>query len=200
MLRNIILVMIGESHHPEIVIHQFLSIIASISMSSERPLREAFQMSKNILGCFFATPPTIFEVHQMPPKDMKMIVLGCMQCMYAASDLAGTMKLQYDISARIIRMPCTARLDLNFILKALQEGADGVLVVGCHPGDCAYKTGNLGAERRVRFARKLIGQLGLNENRVKMVFVSAAEGDKFAAEINQFAEEIRKIGPNPIRL
>ncbi|MHA1961788.1 MAG: hydrogenase iron-sulfur subunit [Candidatus Thorarchaeota archaeon] len=136
----------------------------------------------------------------MPPKDMKMIVLGCNQCMYAASDLAGTMKLQYDVSARIIRMPCTARLDINFILKALQEGADGMLVVGCHPGDCAFKTGNLGAERRVRFARKLIAQLGMNEDRVKMVFVSAAEGDKFAEEINKFAEEIRTIGPNPIRL
>jgi len=110
--------------------------------------------------------------------------------MYAASDLAGTMKLQYDITSRIIRMPCTA----------LQEGADGVLIVGCHPGDCAFKTGNLGAERRVRFARKLVGQLGLNEDRVKMVFVSAAEGDKFAAEVNKFADEIRAIGPNPIRL
>ncbi|MBD3160170.1 MAG: hydrogenase iron-sulfur subunit [Candidatus Lokiarchaeota archaeon] len=123
-----------------------------------------------------------------------------MQCMYAAADLAGTMKLQYDVSARIIRMPCTARLDLNFILKALQEGADGVLIVGCHPGDCAYKTGNLGAERRVRFARKLVGQLGMNEERVKMVFVSAAEGDLFAKHINDFAKKIREIGPNPIRI
>jgi F420-non-reducing hydrogenase iron-sulfur subunit len=120
--------------------------------------------------------------------------------MYAAADLTGTMKLQYDVTSRIIRMPCTARLDINFILKALQEGADGVLIVGCHPGDCAYKTGNLGAERRVRFARKLIKQLGFNENRVKMVFVSAAEADKFAADVNQFAKEIREIGPNPIRL
>jgi len=116
-----------------------------------------------------------------------------MQCMYAASDLAGTMKLQYDITSRIIRMPCTVRLDINFILKALQEGADGVLVVGCHPGDCAFKTGNLGAERRVRFARELVDQMGLNKDRVKMVFVSAAE-------VNKFADEIRKIGPNPIRL
>jgi len=97
-------------------------------------------------------------------------------------------------------MPCTARLDINFILKALQKGADGVLIVGCHPGDCAYKTGNLGAERRVRFARKLVGQLGLNKNRVKMVFVSAAEGDLFVKEVNDFADEIRAIGPNPIRL
>ncbi|MEM2142230.1 MAG: hydrogenase iron-sulfur subunit [Candidatus Thorarchaeota archaeon] len=131
---------------------------------------------------------------------MNIIVFGCMQCMYAAADLAGTMKYQYDVSSRIIRMPCTARLDISFILKALQEGADGVLVIGCHPGDCAYKTGNLGAERRVRFARRLISQLGINENRVKMVFVSAAEGDKLAHEINVFAEEIRRIGPNPLRL
>ncbi|RDE11816.1 MAG: F420-nonreducing hydrogenase [Candidatus Thorarchaeota archaeon] len=131
---------------------------------------------------------------------MNIIIFGCQQCMYAASDLAGTMKLQYDASSRIIRMPCTARLDINFLLKALQEGADGVLVVGCHPGDCAFKTGNLGAERRVRFTKKLIEQLGLDERRVKMVFVSAAEGDKFAAEVNKFAEEIRAIGPNPLRL
>ena len=136
----------------------------------------------------------------MPPKDMNIIVFGCMQCMYAASDLAGTMKLQYDVTSRIIRMPCTARLDINFILKALQEGADGVLVVGCHVGDCAYKTGNLGAERRVRFTKKLIEQLGIDERRVKMVFVSAAEGDLFAKEVDTFADEIREIGPNPIRL
>ncbi|TFG12198.1 hydrogenase iron-sulfur subunit [Candidatus Thorarchaeota archaeon] len=136
----------------------------------------------------------------MPPKDMNIIVMGCMQCMYAASDLAGTMKLQYDVSARIIRMPCTARMDINFIMKALQEGADGVLIVGCHPGDCAYKTGNLGAERRVRFARELVDKLGMNKERVKMVFVSAAEGDLFAKHINDFAEKIREIGPNPIRL
>ena len=131
---------------------------------------------------------------------MRVVTIGCMQCMYAASDLAGTMKLQYDISSRIIRMPCTARLDINFILKALQEGADGVLVIGCHPGDCAYKTGNLGAERRVRFTKKLIESLGIDEGRVKMVFVSAAEGDKFAQEINTFADEIREVGPNPIRM
>ncbi len=97
-------------------------------------------------------------------------------------------------------MPCTVRLDLNFILKALQEGADGVLVVGYHPGDCAYKTGNLGAERRVRFAKKLIASLSIDERRVKMVFVSAAEGDKFAEEVNTYADEIRAVGPNPIRL
>ena len=120
--------------------------------------------------------------------------------MYAAADLEGTMKLQYDVSARIIRMPCTARLDLNFILKALQEAADGVLIVGCHPWDCAYKTGNLGAEGRVRFARKLVGQLGMNEERVKMVFVSAAEGEQFAKHINDFAKKIQVIGPNPIWL
>jgi len=136
----------------------------------------------------------------MPPKDMNIVIFGCMQCCYAAADLAGTMKLQYDVSARIIRMPCTARLDINFIMKALQEGADGVLVVGCHPGDCAYKTGNLGAERRVRFARELVDKLGMNKERVKMVFVSAAEGEKFAKEINDFADKIREIGPNPIRL
>ncbi|MGY5852200.1 MAG: hydrogenase iron-sulfur subunit [Candidatus Thorarchaeota archaeon] len=136
----------------------------------------------------------------MPPKDMRVVTIGCMQCMYAASDLAGTMKLQYDITSRIIRMPCTARLDINFILKALQEGADGVLIIGCHPGDCAYKTGNLGAERRVRFVRKLIASLGIDEGRVKMVMVSAAEGDKFVEYINAFADEIRKIGPNPIRM
>ena len=136
----------------------------------------------------------------MPPKDMNIVIFGCMQCCYAAADLAGTMKLQYDVSARIIRMPCTARMDINFIMKALQEGADGVLIVGCHPGDCAYKTGNLGAERRVRFARELVDKLGMNKERVKMVFVSAAEGEKFAKEINDFADKIREIGPNPIRL
>lgn len=157
-------------------------------------------MSKDILALRNRIQARHAGAYLMPPKDMKIIIFGCTQCMYTAADLAGTMKFQYDVSARIVEMPCTARLDINFILKALQEGADGVLIVGCHPGDCAYKTGNLGAERRVRFVKRLITQLGLNAGRVKMVFVSAAEGEKFADDINQFAKEIREIGPNPIRL
>ncbi len=115
-------------------------------------------------------------------------------------DIAGTMKLQYDVSARIIRMSCTAKLDINFIMKALQEGRIGVLIAGWYPVDCAYKTGNLGAERRARFARWLVDKLDMNKKRVKMVFVSAVKGDLFAKHINDFAEKIREIGPNPIRL
>ena len=124
----------------------------------------------------------------------------CRWCTHAAADLAGTSRIHVPADVIGIRVPCSGRVDPSFVYQAFLKGADGVLIGGCHPGDCAYKTGNLGAERRVRFAKKLVGQLGMNEGRVRMVMVSAAEGDKFAAYINEFADEIRAIGPNPIRL
>ena len=136
----------------------------------------------------------------MKNHQAKVVGFLCNWCSYGGADSAGKAQMSYPPNFRAIRVMCSGRADPQFVLKAFMEGADGVLIVGCHPGDCAYKTGNLGAERRVRFARKLIKQLGFNEGRVKMVFVSAAEADKFAADINQFAKEIRELGPNPIRL
>ena len=126
---------------------------------------------------------------------MRLLILGCMQCMYAAADLAGTMKLQYDVAARIIRMPCTARLDINFILKALQEGADGVLTIGCHPGDCHYERGNYLARRRMAVLKNLLEYAGIDPRRVRMTWVSAAEGHKFAEVVKEVTEDIQKLGP-----
>ena len=136
----------------------------------------------------------------MPPKKPIIVLYACMQCSYTALDLAGTLKIQYDPIVRVVRFPCTGRIDINHILKALINGADAVIVAPCHKGDCAYKLGNLAADRRVRFVQNLLKELNLNPRRVQIHFVSAAEGAKIAEVINQVAKEVvESIGPSPFR-
>ncbi|MHC1591593.1 MAG: hydrogenase iron-sulfur subunit [Candidatus Helarchaeales archaeon] len=136
----------------------------------------------------------------MPVQKPIIILFACMQCSYTALDLAGTLKIQYDPIVRVVRVPCTGRVDIIHVLKAIVSGADAVIVAPCHKGDCAYKLGNLAADRRVRFVKELLKELGLNPRRVQIHFVSAAEGAKIAEVINQVAREvIEEIGPSPFR-
>ncbi|NOZ82547.1 MAG: hydrogenase iron-sulfur subunit, partial [Euryarchaeota archaeon] len=109
-------------------------------------------------------------------------------CSYAGGDLAGTSRLQYPPNARIIRLMCTARLDPAFVLKAFAEGADGVLVAGCHIGDCHYVSGNLKAEKRVQMLKKLLPELGIEPERLMLRWISAAEGERFASTMKEFVE------------
>ena len=122
----------------------------------------------------------------------------CNWCGYAGADLAGTSRIQYPPNLRAIRLMCSGRVDPTFILTALKKGADGVLVVGCHPGDCHYINGNLRTERRVALLKKMLSDLGLDDRRVRLEWISASEGERFAAVVKEFVEEIRALGPNPI--
>jgi len=122
----------------------------------------------------------------------------CNWCGYAGADLAGTSRIQYPPNLRAIRLMCSGRVDPTFILTALKRGADGILVVGCHPGDCHYINGNLRTERRVALLKKMLNYLGLDDRRVRLEWISASEGERFAAVVKEFVEELRALGPNPL--
>ena len=128
-----------------------------------------------------------------------IIAFTCNWCTYAGADLAGTSKLQYPANVRIIRLMCTGRLEPEFILEAFKRGADGVLVGGCHPGDCHYLEGNYKASYRVALIKELLKTLGIEPERLRLEWISASEGNKFAEVVTSFVEEIKKLGPNPLK-
>lgn len=124
-----------------------------------------------------------------------LIGFTCNWCSYRAADLAGTSRLQYPPNVRLIRLMCSGRFDPTFVLKALSSGADGVLITGCHPGECHYLEQNYKAMRRVMLLRRTLQQLGIDPGRVKLVWASAAEGVRLAHEIGAFVDEIKSLGP-----
>ncbi len=126
----------------------------------------------------------------------KVVAFVCKWCTYAGADLAGTVRLEYPPSVRIIKLPCSGRIDCFFIIKALEQGADGVWVSGCHPGDCHYSSGNYYARRRFALFRQLLDFMGVDLRRVQFSWVSAAEGAKWSDLMGKFSEEIRALGPN----
>lgn len=130
-------------------------------------------------------------------KEFEPVIIGftCNWCSYRAADLAGTARVKYPPNIRLIRLMCSGRLDPTFVLKALAEGADGVLITGCHPGECHYLEQNYKALRRYLLLRRTIAQLGIEPERVKLVWASAAEGVHLAAEITKMVEEVRELGP-----
>jgi len=127
--------------------------------------------------------------------EPKIVAFLCNWCSYAGADLAGVGRLQYPPTTRTIRVPCSGRVDPLFILRALQNGADGVLVSGCHPGDCHYLSGNYTARRRFAVFSRLLEYVGIEKGRVHFSWVSAAEAGRFAELITEVTEEIRKLGP-----
>ncbi len=131
--------------------------------------------------------------------DPRILVFTCNWCSYAGADLAGTSRLQYPANARIIRTMCSGRIDPVFVLEALKDGADGVLVTGCHPGDCHYVKGNFRAEKRFHFLKTALKQLGVEEDRVRLAWISAGEGEKFSLLIRDMTEKVRELGPNPFK-
>ncbi len=125
------------------------------------------------------------------------VIIGftCNWCSYRAADMAGTARMKYAPNVRLIRLMCSGRLDPTFVLKAFADGADGVLVSGCHPGDCHYVEQNYKMLRRFHLLIRLLKQMGIEPERIKLVWASAAEGAIFADEINKFVEQVRALGP-----
>jgi len=129
----------------------------------------------------------------------EIVAFCCHYCAYAAADLAGAMRLEYPTSIKVIELPCTGKLDVLYVLRAFEDGADGVLVAGCLEGDCHYLEGNLNARRRVEYARQLLEQIGLQGQRVQMINLSSAMGGQFAEEMKAMTGKIEALGPNPLR-
>ncbi|MCW3993238.1 MAG: hydrogenase iron-sulfur subunit [Candidatus Bathyarchaeota archaeon] len=132
--------------------------------------------------------------------EPKIIGFLCNWCAYAGADLAGVSRIQYPPNIRIVRVMCSGRVDPSFILEALKDGADGVLVAGCHlPSDCHYISGNFKALRRIKLLKKVLEQFGIEPERVRLEWGSASEGDKFATVVKDMVEQIKKLGPNPLK-
>ncbi len=127
--------------------------------------------------------------------EPRIVGFLCNWCSYSGADLAGTSRLKYPPNIDIIRVMCSGRVDPQFVLMAFQKGADGVLICGCHPGDCHYSEGNYKAGRRIPLLKKMLSQLGIEEGRVRLEWVSASEGERFAAVVNDMTEQVRKLGP-----
>lgn len=134
----------------------------------------------------------------MQDFEPKIIAFACNWCSYAGADLAGVSRIQYPPTTRIIRVMCSGRVSPMFILEALRSGADGVLVTGCHLGDCHYLSGNEKAIRHVEMARSLLGLLGIQPERLRLEWISAAEGARFAEIVSEFTDQIRELGSNPL--
>jgi len=132
--------------------------------------------------------------------EPKIIGFLCNWCAYAGADLAGVSRIQYPPNIRIIRVMCSGRVDPSFILEALKDGADGVLVAGCHlPSDCHYISGNFKALRRIKLLKNVLEQFGIEPERVRLEWISASEGNKFATVVKDMVEQIKKLGPNPLK-
>ncbi|HCO96687.1 MAG TPA: hydrogenase iron-sulfur subunit [Phycisphaerales bacterium] len=130
--------------------------------------------------------------------EPKILAFCCHYCAYASADLAGSMRIQYPPNVRIICTPCTGRLEVEYFIKAFEQGADGVLVAGCLEGGCHFIKGNLCAKRRVNAARELLSEIGLEAERLRMVNVSAADARPLADYIIDMVQTVRKLGPSPI--
>ena len=127
--------------------------------------------------------------------EPRIVGFLCNWCSYTASDLAGTARMQYAPNVRIIRVMCSGRVDPTFLLKAFSRGADGVLIAGCHPGDCHYQEGNYKALRRYRMLLRLLDQFGIERDRVRLEWISASEGELFAKTVRELTETVRQLGP-----
>jgi F420-non-reducing hydrogenase iron-sulfur subunit len=132
--------------------------------------------------------------------EPKIVGFLCNWCSYAGADLAGVSRIQYPPNIRIIRVMCSGRVDPAFVLEAFKDGADGVLVAGCHlPSDCHYLSGNFKAQRRIQLLKRVLEQFGIEPERLRLEWVSASEGDRFATVIKDMTEQIKKLGPSPVK-
>lgn len=130
--------------------------------------------------------------------EPRIIGFCCKYCAYAAADLAGSMRLSYPASVKIIQVPCTGRIDVIHILKPLEDGADGVMIAGCMEGECHFLQGNFKARSRVEAVRRILAQIGMEPDRVAMFNLSSAMGPKFAEITTQMTDRIRALGPSPV--
>jgi F420-non-reducing hydrogenase iron-sulfur subunit len=138
------------------------------------------------------------KVQEKGNFEPRIVGFLCHWCTYTGADLAGTTRQQYPAGIRIIHLMCSGAIDVVYVLKSLLDGADGVMIGGCHPGDCHYQTGNLKARRRIALLRSIMETLGLDAERVWLRWISASEGRLFAETIREYDGALRELGPNPL--
>lgn len=131
--------------------------------------------------------------------EPKIVAFLCNWCSYTGADLAGTSRMKYAHNLRIIRVMCSGRVDPTFVLKSFREGADGVLICGCHPGDCHYHEGNYKCLRRYEFIKRYLKEMGLHENRIRLEWISASEGKQFAELADEMTKQVAALGPCSVK-
>ncbi len=136
----------------------------------------------------------------MSGQEPVIVAFVCNWCTFTAADLAGTSRYKYPPNVRLVRMMCSGMVDTKYVLKAFFEGADGVLIGGCHPGDCHYINGNYKARRRVALLKEILSQYGLEEDRLQLRWIGASEGNLFAETIREMTEKVRELGPTELRM
>ena len=136
----------------------------------------------------------------MSEFEPTIIAFVCNWCTYTAADLAGTSRLIYPKNVRLIRVMCTGMVDPQYVIKAMLEGADGVLVSGCHPGDCHYINGNFKARRRIKLLKAILPRFGFEPERLRLTWIGASDGIKFAQIMRELVEQVRALGPNEAKL
>lgn len=129
------------------------------------------------------------------PDEPRIVGFFCNWCTYLAADLAGTSRMKYAPNVLVVRTMCSGRVDPQMVLWAFRHGVDGVLIGGCHPGDCHYQEGNYKALRRVTLLKRMLGQFGIEPERLRLEWISASEADRLRDVVNEFSEQIRKLGP-----
>lgn len=134
----------------------------------------------------------------MSEFEPKIVAFCCNFCAFAAADLAGAMRIQYPANVRIVRLPCTGKVDTILLMKAFEQGADGVFVAGCLEGECHYLEGNLRAKKRIAYVKRLLQEVNIEPERVEMFNLSSAEGPRFAEIVEEMTERIKKLGPSEI--
>lgn len=142
--------------------------------------------------------PEVTEKVETGEFEPKIVGFLCNWCSYAGADLAGVSRFQYPPNLRIIRLMCSGRADPYFIIETFLQGADGVFIGGCHPGDCHYLTGNLYTEKKIKMTKKILERTGFEPDRLRLEWIAASEGELFAKTINEFTAQIRELGPSPI--
>jgi coenzyme F420-reducing hydrogenase delta subunit len=135
----------------------------------------------------------------MDKNEPLILALCCHYCAYAAADLAGSMRLQYPANVRVLRFPCTGKIEQNDILTAFESGIDGVIVAGCLEGGCHFVEGNLRAKRRVERSQRIMREIGLEPERLEMYFLSSAEGGRFTEIVREMVDRLKELGPSPLR-
>ncbi len=131
--------------------------------------------------------------------EPRIVAFCCNYCAYAAADLAGSMRLSYPANVKVIRLPCSGKVEITYLLKAFEDGADGVMVAGCLEGDCHFVEGNYRAKRKVNHAKRLLEEIGFESERLEMFNLSSAMAGRFAEIIEEMTDRIRKLGPSPLR-
>jgi F420-non-reducing hydrogenase iron-sulfur subunit len=145
-------------------------------------------------------PEDTKDIAKVTSKDFepKIVAFFCNWCTYLAADLAGTSRVKYAPNARVIRVMCSGRVDPQFVLQAFAKGADGVLIGGCHPGDCHYQEGNYKTLRRFQLLKRVLTEMGIEEERIRLEWISASEADRLKWVVNDMVEKLRALGPNHV--